>query len=73
MAKKALNFEKSIERLEKIVAEMEDNLPDLDRTLALFSEGSELVKQCSAKLNETKKKIQIITKAGAMEDFNDEK
>jgi len=62
MDKKQMNFEKSLERLEKIVSEMENADPDLDKALSLFSEGVELVKFCSEKLNETKKKIEILTK-----------
>jgi exodeoxyribonuclease VII small subunit len=60
--KKQLNFEKSLERLETITAEMENADPDLDKAFTLFSEGIELVKFCSEKLNETKKKIEILTK-----------
>ena len=69
--KKQLNFEKSLERLEKIVSEMENAAPDLDKALALFAEGAELVKFCSTKLNETKKKIEIITSSGKVELFKE--
>jgi exodeoxyribonuclease VII small subunit len=69
MAKKQLTFEKSLERLEAIISEMENASPDLDKALALFSEGTELVKFCSSKLNETKKKIEIITSPGTIEPF----
>ncbi|MDR1696222.1 MAG: exodeoxyribonuclease VII small subunit [Endomicrobium sp.] len=60
MAKKQQSFEAAIKRLEEIVSKMENADPDLDNALALFSEGAELVKFCSAKLNETKKKIEIL-------------
>ena len=69
-AKKEKNFEKSLERLEEIVSEMENAEPDLDKALALFSEGIELVKFCSSKLNDTKKKIEILVD-GKKEKFND--
>ena len=62
MAKKQMNFEKSLNRLEEIVSEMENVDPDLDKALSLFSEGVELVKFCTSKLNETKKKIEILIK-----------
>ena len=62
MTKKQMNFEKSLKRLEDIVSEMENADPDLDKALNLFSEGVELVKFCSSKLNETKKKIEILVK-----------
>jgi exodeoxyribonuclease VII small subunit len=75
MSKKEQSFEKSLLRLEEIVAQMEDADPDLDKALALFSEGSGLVKFCSQKLSEAKKKIEILVKdAGGIkkEEFKDE-
>jgi len=60
-AKKAENetgFEKSLERLETIVSEMEAGELSLDEMIAHFEEGSKLVKQCSAKLSEVEKKIE---------------
>jgi exodeoxyribonuclease VII small subunit len=71
MTKKQLNFEKSLQRLEAIVSEMENAELDLDKALALFSEGSQLVKFCSEKLNETKKKIEIITSSGEIKPFKE--
>jgi exodeoxyribonuclease VII small subunit len=71
MSKKLLNFEKSLKRLEEIVSEIENADPDLDKALCLFAEGAELVKFCSAKLSETKKKIEIITSSGKTEHFKE--
>ncbi|MDR1952159.1 MAG: exodeoxyribonuclease VII small subunit [Elusimicrobiota bacterium] len=61
-SKKQMNFEESLKKLEKIVAEMENADPDLDKSLSLFNQGIELVEFCSEKLNETKKKIEILIK-----------
>jgi exodeoxyribonuclease VII small subunit len=75
MSKKERSFEKSLLRLEEIVSEMENADPDLDRALKLFAEGSELVKFCSQKLNEAKKKIEILVKDSdgvKKEEFKDE-
>jgi exodeoxyribonuclease VII small subunit len=75
MPKKEQNFEKSLLRLEEIVAEMENADPDLDKALELFAEGSGLVKFCSDKLNEAKKKIEILVKDSKgvkKEEFKDE-
>jgi exodeoxyribonuclease VII small subunit len=69
--KKQLNFEKSLKRLEEIVSEIENADPDLDKALSLFAEGAELVKYCSARLSETKKKIEIITSSGKTEPFKE--
>jgi exodeoxyribonuclease VII small subunit len=51
-----LNFEKSLKRLEEIVFEIENAAHDLSKALSLFAEVAELVKSCSEKLSEIKKK-----------------
>ena len=64
-------FEESLKRLEKIVSEMEDSQLDIDKAMKLFEEGISLVKECSSKLNETKKKIEILVeKNGKIEKKN---
>ena len=69
--KKANNFETSLERLEDIVNEMETSHLDIDKAMKLFEEGISLVNQCSLKLDETKKKIEIlVNKDGKIEKEN---
>jgi exodeoxyribonuclease VII small subunit len=75
---KIQNFEESLARLEEIVALMERPDLDLDKSLSLFEEGIKLVRFCTAKLNETKKEVEILIKDGSkisVEHFkaNDEK
>ncbi|MDR1522963.1 MAG: exodeoxyribonuclease VII small subunit [Endomicrobium sp.] len=68
--RQSLNFEKSLSRLEEIVSQIENTSLDLDKALELFKEGDALVKECSLKLKEAKKKIEIITSCG-VEDFKE--
>lgn len=69
--KKENNFETSLKRLEDIVNEMETSQLDIDKAMSLFEEGILLVKQCSLKLDETKKKIEIlVNKDGKFEKEN---
>ena len=56
------NFEKSIEKLEKIVEEMEQGEVNLDNMLKKFEEGMKLAKFCTKKLDEAEKKIEILIK-----------
>ena len=59
------SFEKALERLEQIVAEMEGGKLSLEKMISHFEEGSKLVKFFSGKLNEVEKKIeQLLTKDG---------
>ncbi len=57
-------FEKSVARLEKIVAEMESGDLDLDKMIKRFEEGQKLIKVCSKKLNEVEKKVEVLVKKG---------
>jgi exodeoxyribonuclease VII small subunit len=72
---KKMGFEKALARLEEIVAEMESGKLSLEKMMASFEEGTQLVKFCSAKLNEVERKIEVLTKkddANATEPFEAE-
>jgi len=67
-AKKAsdegLSFEKSLDRLEAIVKDMESGKLTLDDMIARFEEGQKLVGFCSKKLNEVERRIEKLVKKG---------
>ena len=60
MQNKNIGFEASMERLEKIVAELAREGSTLDDSLALYEEGIALAKNCNARLEETERKIKIL-------------
>jgi len=55
MSKKT--FEKALQQLEEIVDDLESEDLPLEKALKKFEEGIQLSKFCSAKLDETEKKI----------------
>jgi len=55
-------FEKSLERLEKIVEEMEAGKLSLEEMIGRFEEGQTLIKYCTGKLDEVEKKIEVLLK-----------
>ncbi|MBU0678220.1 MAG: exodeoxyribonuclease VII small subunit [Verrucomicrobia bacterium] len=60
-------FEEALERLEKIVEEMESGNLSLEDMMKHFEEGSMLVKHCDKKLNEVERKIEkLVEKDGEM-------
>ncbi|NOY68993.1 MAG: exodeoxyribonuclease VII small subunit [Deltaproteobacteria bacterium] len=61
MAKK--NFEDAMAKLEKIVSELEGGDLSLDKALKKFEEGIELTNFCSRLLDDTEKKIEVLTKS----------
>jgi exodeoxyribonuclease VII small subunit len=64
-----LSFEKALNELEQIVSEMEKGELSLENSLKKFEKGMKLSKFCSDKLDETEKKITIITD-GEVKDFD---
>ena len=64
MAEKNIDFEKSLERLETIVNEMEGGELPLEQMIGHFEEGSKLVTLCSKKLTEVEQKIEKLVKKG---------
>ncbi len=59
---KNIKFEEALKNLEIIVEKLEGGEIDLDESLALYEEGISLFRHCSKKLEEAKKKIEILTK-----------
>ena len=57
MAESKKSFEENITRLEEIVALLEKGDAKLSESLALFEEGTKLVKVCSDMLNEAELKV----------------
>lgn len=51
------NYEKSLKRLEEIVAILENGGQPLEKTLELFSEGTALLNSCAKYLDNAEQKI----------------
>lgn len=60
MAKKT--FEQSIKQLEQIVEELESGDLPLEQAIKKFEEGMKISRFCSEKLDETERKIVLLTK-----------
>ena len=58
-----LKFEKSLEKLEKIVGELETGSVDLEDALKKYEEGVKLSRSCQEKLTQAEKKIEVLTRA----------
>ena len=60
--KAELSFEKGLERLEKIVQELEQGDLPLERALELFEEGMKLSGNCRRQLEEAENKVELLVK-----------
>lgn len=59
---KNLSFEKALERLQEIVAEMEDPEKGLEKSLELFEEGVALSRFCRTRIDEIQKRVEVVLK-----------
>ena len=68
---KEKSFEESMQELEKIVQELENNNLNLDESVKKFEEGMEISKKCNKILEEAEKKITILLENnGEIEESN---
>ena len=58
-----VTFEQAMEKLEKIVAELESGKCTLDRSLELFEQGTQLTAFCAEQLKNAEQKIVKLTDA----------
>ena len=57
-------FEEAMKRLEQIVQQLEKGDAPLDQSLALFEEGTKLIKACGAALDQAEHKLTVLVSAG---------
>jgi exodeoxyribonuclease VII small subunit len=55
-------FEECLQRLEKVVHELEKGEVPLERSLTLFEEGMQLSSSCRKELDEAEGKVEILLK-----------
>ena len=70
-----MSFEQSMQRLEQIVRALERGDAQLDESLKLFQEGTQLVRACAKQLDEAEFQIKKVMTASdgspVLEDFAD--
>ena len=62
--KNEIDFEESMEKLEKIAIELESDDLSLNDSVKKFEEGMKISKKCSEILDNAEKKIKILIKDG---------
>lgn len=59
---KELKFEEMMKRLDEIVGELESGDIPLEESLKKYEEGIKLIQACRKRLDETKRKVEVLIK-----------
>jgi len=59
-----LNFEQSLEELDKLVGKLEDGELSLEESLAAFERGIRLTKECQLHLSDAEQKVSLLVGEG---------
>ena len=70
--KKEINIEHSLQRLESIVSNMESGETSLEKSLALFEEGMNLVNQCQSQLRKAEQRVENLIAGSKDTNIEDE-
>ena len=60
-ARKKLDFESSMARLEEIVSLLERGDAPLEKAMTLFEEGARLLRECTRQLDAAEQKVTLLT------------
>jgi len=60
--KRKPTFEEALEKLERIVSQIEEGEVSLEEAIDKYAEGVKLIKQCRSILDTAEKKIQLLAK-----------
>lgn len=70
MTKENINIEKLLNELESIVNKMECDDLNVEDSLKSYEKGISLIKNAQSKLKKIEQKVEILSKEGALENFN---
>lgn len=55
------SFKQSMDRLDEIIARLNQNEVELEEAITLFEEGLKLVKQCDARLKQFEQRVNVLS------------
>ena len=70
MTEENINIEKLLNELESIVNKMECDDLNVEDSLKSYEKGINLIKNAQSKLKKIEQKVEILSKEGALENFN---
>lgn len=58
------------EKLEEVITNLEGNDTSLEESFALYSQGMEMVKECSKTIDDIEKKVMVIDRMGDLQELD---
>lgn len=65
-----LHYESAIAELESIVTQLESGQLQLEKSLAVYQRGAELLKLCQQSLADAEQQVSILTEANTLAPYN---
>ena len=72
MAKKKLNLEENLQKLDDLLEKMDGDDLSLEDSFAVYEEGMKILKEANEQLEVVEKKVQVLKEDGTLEDFDGE-
>lgn len=66
-----MSFESELKRLEEITLKLKSEETGLEESLKLYEEASALVKNLTATLEDVKRRVEIVSQDGAVEEVDE--
>lgn len=66
---KELTLEQTFERLEDMIAELEQEDVSLEESFKLYREGMKLIKSCNDKIDNVEKEVLKLNENGELDEF----
>lgn len=66
-----MSFESELKRLEEITLKLKSEETGLEESLKLYEEASALVKKLNATLEDVKRRVEIVSQDGAVEEVDE--
>lgn len=67
---KVLTLEENFKQLEEMVEKLEDKEIGLEESLSLYEQGMKLLKQCNDQIDRVEKKVMVMNRNGALDEFS---
>lgn len=65
----SMDLNTMFEKLEQVIGSLEGNETTLEESFSLYSQGMEMVKECSKTIDEIEKKVMVLDGNGDLKEF----